>query len=99
MKPDTVRTTVALPASLLDEVDSAVRKGLARSRNDLVRRALRRELALQERAAIDAAFAAMADDVEYHKESIEIEREFAAADAEAWRFGERQSSGGDVATR
>ena len=53
----TVRTTVTLPANLLEAMDRAVREGNARSRNELITIALRRELAAQERAAIDAAFA------------------------------------------
>jgi hypothetical protein len=50
--------------------------------------ALRRELAAQERAAIDAAFAAMADDPAYHAEARELAAAFAAADWEALRLAE-----------
>ena len=46
----TVRTTFTLPADLLEAMDRAVREGNARSRNELITTALRRELA--------AAFAA-----------------------------------------
>jgi metal-responsive CopG/Arc/MetJ family transcriptional regulator len=49
-----------LPADLLAAVDQAVQAGHARSRNEFVARALQRELAAQQRAAIDTAFAAMA---------------------------------------
>ena len=45
----TVRTTLALPVDLLEAVDQAVRAGKARSRNELVTMALRRELAAQDR--------------------------------------------------
>ena len=61
MATPTVRTTFALPADLLAAVDQAVQAGQARSRNEWVARALQRELAAQQRAAIDAAFAAMAE--------------------------------------
>ena len=61
MSTQTVRTTLALPADLLAAVDQAVQAGHARSRNEFVARALQRELAAQQRAAIDAAFAAMAE--------------------------------------
>lgn len=84
----TVRTTFTLPADLLEAMDRAVREGNARSRNELITMALRRELAAQERAAIDAAFAAMADDPVYHAEAREVATAFAAADWEAIRLAE-----------
>ena len=84
----TVRTTLALPADLLEAVDQAVRAGKARSRNELVAMALQRELAAQQRAAIDAAFAAMADDPVYCAEAGELATTFAAADWEALRLTE-----------
>lgn len=84
------RTTVALPADLLEAADLAVRRGLARSRGELLGRALKRELAAQRRAAIDSAFAAMADDPEYQAEAVRIAEEFARSDWEALRIGERR---------
>lgn len=85
MATQTVRTTLALPADLLAAVDQAVQAGKARSRNELVRIALERELEAQERAAIDAAFAEMAQDLDYQAEAKQIDREFPASDWEAWR--------------
>lgn len=85
MASQTVRTTIALPADLLAAVDQAVQAGKARSRNDLVTKALERELAAQQRADIDAAFAEMARDPDYQTEAKEIAGEFEAADWEAWR--------------
>jgi len=84
----TVRTTLTLPADLLEAMDQAVRAGQARSRNELVTMALHREFAAQQRAAIDAAFASMADDPVYHAEARELARAFAAADWEALRLAE-----------
>jgi metal-responsive CopG/Arc/MetJ family transcriptional regulator len=84
----TVRTTFTLPADLLEAMDRAVREGNARSRNELITTALRRELAAQERAAIDTAFAAMADDPVYHAEAREVATAFTAADWEAMRLAE-----------
>ncbi len=84
----TVRTTLALPADLLERVDSAVREGRARSRNAFVAAALRRQLAAEEAAVIDAAFAAMADDEEYQAEARALAEEFAVADWEALRLAE-----------
>lgn len=88
MTTNTVRTTLTLPVDLLEAVDQIVRAGKARSRNDLVARALRHELAAQQRAAIDAAFAEMAQDPVYQAEASEIATEFAPADWEAWRLAE-----------
>jgi metal-responsive CopG/Arc/MetJ family transcriptional regulator len=90
MSARTIRTTLALPAELLAAADQAVRAGKARSRNELVATALRHELAAQERAAIDAAFLAMADDAEYQAEAKAIAAEFGAADWEALRRAENE---------
>jgi metal-responsive CopG/Arc/MetJ family transcriptional regulator len=88
MPTRTVRTTFALPVELLAAVDQAIQAGHARSRNELVAMALRRELAAQQRAAIDAAFAAMAEDAAYQSEAQEIAAAFAQADWEALRLTE-----------
>lgn len=85
------RTTLTLPADLLERVDRAVRQGRARSRNAFVARAVERDLVHQERAAIDAAFASMADDEDYLVESRQLDAEFAGADAEAFRLAERRA--------
>lgn len=85
-----VRTTLALPIELLEAADRAVRKGKAKSRNEFVAQALRRELAAQKRAEIDAAFASMADDIEYQTEAAMISNEFVKADWEAFEIGESQ---------
>lgn len=83
------RTTLTLPGDLLDRVDRAVREGRARSRNAFVAQALERDLARAEQAAIDAAFAGMANDEDYLAESRQIDAEFAASDAEALQLAER----------
>jgi metal-responsive CopG/Arc/MetJ family transcriptional regulator len=88
MSTRTVRTTLALPADLLEAVDQAIQAGKARSRNELVAVALRHELATLQRAAIDAAFAEMAQDPTYQAEAHEIATTFAQADREAWRLTE-----------
>src|SRR5438046_6800748 len=90
MAPRTIRTTVALPAELLQAADEAVREGQARSRNELLASALRRELAARRRAAIDASFAGMAQDVAYQEEASTIAAEFAVADWEALQLGEKR---------
>jgi len=93
MPNDTIRATLTLPSELVEAADRLVRAGMARSRNDLVATALRRELAAQRRAAIDAEFALMAGDKEALEEAQQLTREFAQADWEAFRIGERQYSG------
>ena len=65
MPKQMVRTTPALPADLLTAVDDAVREGRARNRGELISAAVRHELAMHERSAIDQAFAAMSGDEAY----------------------------------
>ena len=89
MREQTLRTTLALPAALVAAVDQAVRDGKAKSRNQLVATALRRELAALERAAIDQAFSGMAEDKAYQEEALQIAKEFAISDWEAFQIGER----------
>ncbi len=83
-----VRTTLALPADLLERVDHLVRAGEVRSRSAFVARALRRELAALEAAAIDADFGGMADDEEYQTEALALAEESIAAGWEALRIAE-----------
>jgi len=82
------RTTITVPEDLLTLADQAVRDGHARSRAELLVRALRREFAAQRRAAVDASFARMADDSEYQAEALRIAEEHAVADWEALRIAE-----------
>lgn len=82
------RTTVALPAALLKSVDRAVREGRARNRNEFLIAALRRELAEQERAAVDATFAEWSDDRDAGEEALTIAAEFATSDWEALEAGD-----------
>jgi metal-responsive CopG/Arc/MetJ family transcriptional regulator len=88
MPTETTRTTTALPDDLLAAVDRAVQEGAARSRNEFIARALAHELRLREEAAIDAQFAAMADDTAYVALSKRLEDEFGATDWEALRTRE-----------
>ena len=75
---------------LLEATDRAVREGKARSRNEFVTTALRRELAARRRAEIDAEIAEMANDPEYLQEVEQIMAEFAESDAEVARMLEEQ---------
>ena len=90
MSTETVRTTLTIPTAILQAVDRAVRAGNARSRNEFVTTALRHELAAQERAAIDAAFADMAHDPFYQAETAEVTTTFVTADWEAFCLTEEE---------
>lgn len=88
MPKTTMRTTVTLPQQLLNAVDQAVREGKAKSRNELLATALRHELGAMRRAAIDAAFDEMANDLDYQEEARRITDDFARADWSAYRQAE-----------
>jgi Arc/MetJ-type ribon-helix-helix transcriptional regulator len=91
MSSATTRTTIALPAALLAATDRAVTDGKAKSRNDLIARAIQRELALIRRAEIDADLAQMGRDPEYQAEVLQMEAEFAVAQWEALQTVETQT--------
>ena len=90
MKKATVRTTLALPAELLEATDLIIQKGQAKNRNEFIAQALKHELAAMRRAEIDAEFAPMPDDPEYQAEALQIDAEFALASWEAFKLGESQ---------
>jgi metal-responsive CopG/Arc/MetJ family transcriptional regulator len=77
------RTTIALPTALLAATDRAVTDGKAKSRNELIARAIQKELALIRRAEIDADLSQMGQDTEYQAEVLQMEAEFAIAQWEA----------------
>ncbi|MCY7337732.1 MAG: ribbon-helix-helix domain-containing protein [Chamaesiphon sp.] len=77
------RTTIALPTLLLAATDRAVTDGKAKSRNELITRAIQRELALIRRTEVDADRLQMAQDDEYQAEVLQMEAEFAVAQWEA----------------
>ena len=81
---------VALPSEILAESERAVKNGKAASINELIVKALKRELAAQKRAEIDAELAKMAEDIEYQNEALQLESEFALAQWEALQLGELQ---------
>jgi len=87
----TNRTTVALPADLLNGIDEAVRSGRAASRNAFLARAVRHELERLQREAIDRQFEMMATDAQYQREARRIADEYASSDWEALRVAEDPS--------
>ena len=86
-----VRTTVAIPVELLENVDEAVRAGRAASRNEFIAVAIGHELERIQREAIDNEFEAMAEDELYQGESRRICNEYECADWEALRVAETDS--------
>jgi metal-responsive CopG/Arc/MetJ family transcriptional regulator len=78
-----VRTTLSIPAELLELVDEFASAGNVKSRNEFVAQALRRELEWQKRQDIDAALAEMAQDPEYRSTVQQMEAEFAGASWDA----------------
>lgn len=88
--PATQRITVALPSDLLADTDEAIAKGAARSRSELIARALTHELEAFRCRRLDEAFAGMADDPIYREEVLQLAEEFAVADWEA--FGGSEES-------
>ncbi len=90
MSTTTTRTTITIPTTLLAATDRAIVSGNANSRNELISRAIQRELALIRRAEIDADLAQMAQDPEYQAEVLQMEAEFATAQWEAFQTVETQ---------
>lgn len=86
-----VRTTLDLPASLRDRIQSAIKQGVAPSQNTFIVQALEEHLARLEEARIDAEFAQMAEDEGYQTLQLQIAAEFAQADWEALQTEETQS--------
>ncbi|MEG4323348.1 MULTISPECIES: ribbon-helix-helix domain-containing protein [unclassified Microcoleus] len=90
MSNPTIEAKISLPANLLEATDRAVNQGKAKSRDEFIMRAIRRELAALKRAEIDAALAEMATDPEYQAEVLQMEAEFATASWEAFKLADSQ---------
>ena len=85
-----IRTTLDLPASLRDRIQSAIKQGVAPSQNTLIIQALEEHLARVEQARIDAEFAHMEEDEGYRTLQLQIAAEFAHADWETLQAEETQ---------
>ncbi len=91
MMQNTTRITIALPTKILVATDRIIADGKAKSRNELIARAIQRELALIRRAEIDVDLSQMAQDAEYQAEILQMEAEFAVAQWEALPTIEQQT--------
>jgi len=85
-------STLTLPSDLMEAVDKVVREGLARSRNEFVESAIRRQLANLRRSALDAEFQLMAGDVGYQNDVNQLLGEFAQAE---WQTFDVEAPGTD----
>ncbi len=83
MEKTKVRVTVDLPRILVQQADAAVSQGAARSRNQLIARAVGTYLGQLEESMIDAQFGRMASDKQYQALALEVSREFERSDQEA----------------
>ena len=90
MRDDSIRTTITFPTDLIAEADRVVQSGDARSRNDLVVQALRRELDARERARIDAEFLAMADDAVFQAKDARMAEEMTSLEWDELKRSERE---------
>ncbi|AFY47525.1 hypothetical protein Nos7524_1653 [Nostoc sp. PCC 7524] len=81
---------VAIPSELLAATDKAIQQGKAKSRNDFIAKALRRELEAIKRTEIDAQLSEMVNDEDYQRDVLQMEAEFATAEWEAFKLAESQ---------
>ncbi len=88
MKEKTIRTTLSLPAELIEATDLLVQQGKSKNRSKFIAEAIRKEIIAIKKAEIDAAFGNMAEDQEYQSEALQIESEFVSASWEALQLGE-----------
>lgn len=88
-----VRTTVRVPKRLYDEAQTYVQKNAtpAETINDFVIHAICAYVKLIKRKQIDAAFAGMAEDTDFHKEARLIGERFSQSDWEAFESAEREA--------
>src|SRR5207245_10830248 len=84
-----LRTTVRLPRPLYDEARKFVDCSPAENINDFFVTAICNYVKMLRRKQIDAAFAGMAEDADYLKESKLIEEEFSPSDWEAFEISEK----------
>lgn len=86
----TVRTTVALPATLLNRSQHFIDKGSIPSHNALIVAAVEHYVLELERQEIDRQFEAMAEDSDYQALNEELAEALADSDWEALTEGEKE---------
>ena len=88
---ETMRTTVTIPASLMQRSQHFLDQGIVPNRNALVVAALEHFLEELERQEIDRQFAAMAEDIEYQVLNEQMAESFGASDWEALSLAEKSA--------
>ena len=86
------RLTVDLPRELVEGADTAVERGAARSRNQLIAHAIEAYLHRLGEAEIDARFEAMAQDEPYQRLALELTQELERSDWEALQASQGRES-------
>lgn len=81
---------VAIPTNLFAASDKLIKAGKAKNINELIAKALHRELAARKREEMDNELAEMTKDPEYQAEVLQMDREFANPSWEAWQIGESE---------
>jgi hypothetical protein len=78
-------TTIRLPRGIYDQTKTAIKKSEAvPSFNEFVVQAIKEKLHKLTESEIDEAFAGMANDPDYQRDSIALMKEFEPSDREAW---------------
>lgn len=86
-------TTVRLPRGVFDQTKTAIQRSEAASSfNEFVVQAIKEKLNNLTESEIDAAFAGMASDPNYQRDSIALAEEFERSDGEAWHATENVHS-------
>jgi hypothetical protein len=80
-------TTVRLPRHVYDRAKTVVIKSQASSFNEFVVQAIEEKVRRLTEAEIDAAFAHMAHDADYQRNSVRVASEFEKSDWEAFQSG------------
>lgn len=87
-KFEAVRTTVTVPAELIERSQPFIREGKLPSRNALIVAALEHFLTVLERQDIDRQFEEIADDEDYKTMNQQLSEDFAESDWEALSLNE-----------
>ena len=82
-KFETIRTTVTVPAELIERSQRLIDSGAVPNRNALIVAALEHFLSELERREIDRQFEAMAEDEDYKAMNQQLAEDFAESDWEA----------------
>jgi hypothetical protein len=78
-------TTVRMPKQIYEQAKIVVRRSQASSFNEFVVQAIEEKVQRLTESEIDAAFAQMAHDPDYQRESVALAREFEKSDWEAFK--------------